>query len=254
MKWFLNNFLHAIFKYLLIMKKKYALLLFIPTMFFCVIAKAQISMSHSVWDRILILNVTKEGKVNYEGVILDSALFYQYFRSLSDNPPTDKWSRDEKLAYWINVYNSVAMKMIIDNYPVKSINDLHNPWNQKFFRIKDNRYSLDEIEHNILRKFNEPRIHFLINCASNSSPKLWNMAYTKDNINEALENRTREFINDPSKNIITKNKISISQVFEWYKDDFNNGDVADFINQYSNVRINTIPKNGYMKYDWSLNE
>lgn len=210
--------------------------------------------SHSVWDRILILNVSEDGKVNYEGVIRDSSLFYQYFRSLSDTPPNDDWSREEKLAYWINVYNAVAMKMIIDNYPVKSINDLHDPWNQKFFRIKDKRYSLDEIEHNILRKFNEPRIHFLINCAAASSPRLWNMAYTKDNISHALEERTREFINDTSKNIVDRNNTKISKVFEWYKKDFYDGDIVRFINQYSITKIKEIPNNGYMEYNWSLNE
>ncbi len=236
------------------MKKKYYLLLLLMISLFCGKSFAQSSISHSVWDRILILNASKEGKVNYEGVILDSSLFYQYFRSLSDTPPTDRWSREEKLAYWINVYNAVAMKMIIDNYPVNTINDIHDPWKYKFFRIKDKRYSLDEIEHDILRKFNEPRIHFLINCASNSSPNLWNMAYTRDNINEALEKRTIEFINDPAKNQITKNTVKVSQVFEWYKDDFNNGDVVGFINQYSKVKIKSLSKDNYMAYDWSLNE
>ncbi|TPN88074.1 DUF547 domain-containing protein [Aquimarina algicola] len=215
---------------------------------------AQTKPDHSKWDQLLILNVSKDGKVNYEGMIKDSPLFYEYFRSLSDTPPTEEWSKEEKLAYWINAYNAIALKMIMDNYPVKSINDLHDPWNQKFFRIKDKRYSLDEIEHQILRKMNEPRIHFLINCAANSSPKLWNMAYTAKNVNEALETKTREFINDPTKNVIEDEKINLSQIFEWYKDDFNKGDVAAFINQYSTVRINKVPKKSYKQYDWGLNK
>ncbi len=235
------------------MKKNYLVLVAILVLF-CPQINAQNSLDHSVWDQILILNVSEDGKVNYEGVIKDSPLFYKYFRSLSENPPTENWSREEKLAYWINAYNSIAVKMIIDNYPVKDINELHDPWNQKFFRIKDKRYSLDDIEHKILRKFNEPRVHFLINCASFSSPKLMNRAYTAQNIEEAMEKCTRDFINDPMRNIITDQKINISQIFEWYKDDFNNGDVAAFINQYSDVKINKIPKDGYMTYNWSLNE
>ncbi len=234
--------------------KKYNLLFVLILTLFCNQIKAQNALDHSVWDQILILNVTDDGKVNYEGVMQDSPLFYKYFRSLSENPPTDQWTREEKLAYWINAYNSIAVKMIIDNYPVKNINELHDPWNQKFFRIKDKRYSLDDIEHKILRKFNEPRIHFLINCASFSSPKLMNRAYTAENIEEALEKCTMDFINDPARNTITSNLIQISQVFEWYKDDFNQGDVVAFINQYSNVKISKIPKNGYKEYDWTLNE
>ncbi len=236
------------------MMKKYSLLCTLVIVSCCSKVTSQNGIDHMVWDQILILNVTDDGKVNYEGVMRDSPLFYKYFRSLSENPPTDQWSREEKLAYWINAYNSIAVKMIIDNYPVKNINELHDPWNQKFFRIKDQRYSLDDIEHNILRKFNEPRIHFLINCASFSSPKLMNRAYTAENIEAALEKCTRDFINDPARNLITQNKVSISQIFEWYKDDFNNGDVVDFINQYANVKINIIPKNGYKEYDWTLNE
>ncbi|WP_109302470.1 DUF547 domain-containing protein [Aquimarina sp. AU474] len=235
------------------MKNNY-LLCAIFLVLLCSPAKAQHGIDHSVWDQILILNVTEDGKVNYEGVMKDSPLFYKYFRSLSDNPPTDQWTREEKLAYWINAYNSIAVKMIIDNYPVKDINELHDPWNQKFFRINDERLSLDDIEHKILRKFNEPRIHFLINCASFSSPKLMNRAYTSENVEEAMEKCTMEFINDPNRNIITENKISISQIFEWYKDDFNNGDVVEFINQYSEVKIEKLPKNSYMAYNWSLNE
>ncbi len=234
--------------------KRYNILIALILTLLCSKIKAQNAPDHSVWDQILILNVTDDGKVNYEGVMKDSPLFYKYFRSLSENPPTDQWTREEKLAYWINAYNSIAVKMIIDNYPVKNINELHDPWNQKFFRIKDKRYSLDDIEHTILRKFNEPRIHFLINCASFSSPKLMNRAYTALNIEEAMEKCTRDFINDPARNTIKPNHVQISQIFEWYKDDFNKGDVVAFINQYSNVKINKIPKNGYKPYDWTLNE
>ncbi|WP_281986764.1 DUF547 domain-containing protein [Aquimarina aggregata] len=216
--------------------------------------KAQNNADHSVWDQLLILNVSEVGKVNYKGVMKDSSLFYEYFRSLSQNPPTDEWSREEKLAYWVNAYNAIALKMIIDNYPVESINELHDPWKQRFFKVNDKRYSLDDIEHEVLRKFDEPRIHFVINCASNSSPKLLNMAYTAENINEALEKCTTMFINDPSKNTITSSEVKVSKIFEWYKDDFNNGNVVDFINQYANVKINKIPKKGYVEYDWSLNE
>ncbi len=234
-------------------KNKYILLLLLISLC-CTKIKAQNSADHSIFDQILILNVCEEGRVNYQGVIRDRDLFYEYFASLSQNPPTSQWSREEKLAYWINAYNAIALKMVIDNYPVKSINDLDNPWKRKFLTVKGQQLSLDDIEHEILRKFDEPRIHFLINCAANSSPKLMNMAYTSANIIYALDRGTKDFINDPVKNVITEEEVHLSQIFDWYKDDFNNGNVVEFINQYANVKINEIPEKGFKEYDWLLNE
>ncbi len=229
---------------------------FILTLFLFNNSYAQQKVDHDAWDRILILNVMDNGMVDYDGVTQDVSVFYEYFRYLCKISPQDNWSKEEKLAYWLNVYNATAMKMIIDEYPIESINDLENPWKRKAFKSQGVRYSLDDIEHGILRKFGDPRIHFLLNCGSMSSPRLWNRAYTSMNINEALEERTREFINDPQRNQITSSLVKISQVFEWYRDDFesNNIDVVDFINQYTTVKINRIPKNAYITYDWSLNK
>ncbi|MEW7290143.1 DUF547 domain-containing protein [Aquimarina sp. 2304DJ70-9] len=229
---------------------------FILAFLLCATFYAQEKVDHSSWDQILILNVLDNGMVDYDGVTKDVAVFYDYFRHLCKIAPKENWTNEEKLAYWLNVYNATAMKMIIDEYPVASINDLENPWKRKVFKTQGVRYSLDDIEHGILRKFGDPRIHFLLNCGSMSSPRLWNRAYTSENINEALEERTREFINDPQRNQITSSTVKISQVFEWYKEDFESYDidVADFINQYATVKINKISKNSYITYDWSLNK
>lgn len=230
----------------------------IVSFFICSTIDAQEPVDHSAWDQILILNVTDDGMVDYDGVTTDVAIFYTYFRSLQKIAPQDNWSREEKLAYWLNVYNATAMKMIIDEYPINSINDLEDPWKRKAFKSQDVRYSLDDIEHKILRKFGDPRIHFLLNCGSLSSPRLWNRAYTSYNINEALEERTREFINDPQRNQINSSTVKISELFKWYKDDFVSfdSDVIDFINQYANVKISKNLKlidRHYITYDWSLN-
>ncbi|MFD2563070.1 DUF547 domain-containing protein [Aquimarina rubra] len=215
---------------------------------------AQNHIDHMVWDQILLINVSDDGKVNYPGFIRDKYLFDKYFKSLADNYPKEESSKEEKLAYWVNLYNAIAMKMIIDNYPIKSINDLENPWKQKQITVNGIKYSLDDIEHTILRKMGEPRIHFLLNCATKSSPKLWNRAYTARNIMTALEDKSHQFINNPAKNVITDEKVNVSMVFQWYKDDFNNGDIVSFINQYSTTKIDKIMDQEYMEYDWSLNE
>ena len=101
---------------------------------------------------------------------------------------------------------------------------------------------------------NEPRIHFLLNCAATSSPKLWNRAYTSRNIAKALEEKTIEYINDPSKNLVTSNNIKLSKVFEWYVKDFNNGDIMGYVNQYAKEKILKSSNIEYLEYDWSLNE
>ncbi|KAA1244108.1 DUF547 domain-containing protein [Aquimarina sp. RZ0] len=216
--------------------------------------KAQNRIDHTLWDQLLLLNVSKDGIVDYQGFIRDKFLFNKYFKSLSTQRPEKKSSKEEKLAYWVNLYNAIVLKMIIDNYPVESINDIKKPWKQKQITIDNKQYSLDDIEHTVLRKMNEPRVHFLLNSGSKSSPKLWNMAYTSRNINKALEEHTKQFINDPSKNSIKKDNVLISEVFEWYKNDFNDGNIIAFINEYSDIKIQKKSKKRYKKYDWSLPE
>ncbi len=236
------------------MKRIYFLMIVIVS---CVCANVYAQnnhIDHMVWDQLLLLNVSNDGKVDYKGFIRDKFLFDEYFKSLSTNYPDENYEETEKLAYWINLYNAIVMKMIIDHYPVKSINDLENPWKKKSITINDVQYSLDDIEHTILRKMDEPRIHFLLNCAATSSPKLWNRAYTKRNITKALEERTIDYINDPTKNLITQNKIKLSKVFEWYAKDFDSGDVISYINKYSKEKIRPKSSFEFLEYDWSLHE
>ncbi|MHA7058692.1 DUF547 domain-containing protein [Aquimarina sp. M1] len=229
-------------------------LIFISLSYFNI--QAQETVDHSAWDQILVLNVTEDGLVDYDGVTSDVVVFYKYFRYLQNISPEDHWDKNEKLAYWLNVYNATVMKMILDEYPIESIKELENPWKRKAFKSKDVRYSLDDIEHNILRKFGDPRIHFLLNCGSMSSPRLWNRAYTSSNIAYALEDRTREFINDPQRNQINSKTVRISQLFEWYQEDFvsNHTDVIDFINEYSTTNIDKNISKKYVNYNWSLNK
>ncbi|RZS99768.1 DUF547 domain-containing protein [Aquimarina brevivitae] len=217
---------------------------------------AQQKFDHSTWDQAVLLNVSEDGNVNYDGFMRDSSLLYRYFQELSENAPDETWSRNEKLAYWINAYNAYTVKLIIDSYPVKSIKDLKDPWDKEFFKIDGEWYSLNDLEHKILRKFGDPRIHFAINCASISCPVVWNRAYTGENLQRALDRQTEKFINDPKRNIITPNVIVLSKIFKWYRRDFkvNGGDVEDFINRYAKIRITDQDSKGYKEYNWNLNE
>ncbi|WPR71413.1 DUF547 domain-containing protein [Flavobacterium sp. NG2] len=213
------------------------------------------NVDHSKWDALLKKHVSANGNVNYKGFLKDKTALEAYLDVLEANVPSKSWSRNATLAYWINVYNAFTVKLIIDNYPVKSIKEISNPWGKKFFALGGQKYSLEQVEHEILRKMGEPRIHFAINCASFSCPNLLNEAYTEANLSKQLAQVAKSFINDKTKNTITKSKIEVSEIFNWFAGDFKTkGSLIDFLNQYSSVKIDAKAKTSYKDYNWSLNE
>ena len=222
--------------------------------------------THQAWTELLQLYVDDKGFVDYKGFKNDKKRLENYLNTLSNNAPDPKrWSKPEQLAYWINAYNAYTVKLIVDNYPVESIQDLHptlkvpgvnTVWHKKFFSIGGQQSSLDEIEHQILRKnFNEARIHFAINCASFSCPLLRNEAYTAEQLEQQLSEQTRLFINDPSRNKISPNELELSKIFSWFKGDFTKeGSLIDFLNTYSKTKIKQDADIDFMDYNWDLNE
>ncbi|MEW7290139.1 DUF547 domain-containing protein [Aquimarina sp. 2304DJ70-9] len=213
------------------------------------------ALSHQPWNTLLAKHVSADGIVNYKGFKQDRAQFRTYLKALEQNAPGKTASKADKLAYWMNVYNAFTIKLIIDKYPIKSIKDIADPWDLRFFKIGTTWYTLNDIEHRILRKMNDPRIHFGINCASFSCPPLLNKAFTAQNVDQELEKLAIAFINDPKRNTITAEKIEISKIFSWFGKDFKKeGSLIDFLNKYSNIVINTDAKKSFKAYDWSLNE
>lgn len=213
------------------------------------------SISHANWNALLQKNVSKNGNVNYKTFLKDSNKLDIYLNELSANVPTKSWSKNAILAYWINAYNAFTVKLILENYPTKSIKKINDPWGKKFILLGNKKYSLEEIEHEILRKMDEPRIHFAINCASFSCPNLLNEAYSETTLEKQLVAASKSFINDKSKNSITANTIEISKIFDWFSGDFKKkGSVIDFINQYSTIKISSKAKINYKDYNWNLNE
>jgi hypothetical protein len=196
------------------------------------------SIDHKLWDDLLQKNVTSKGNVDYKGFKKDEKALQVYLNTLTENLPEKSWSKNAILAYWINAYNAYTVKLILDNYPVKSIKKIDNAWDKEFFTLGTKKYSLGEIEHKILRKMNEPRIHFAINCASYSCPNLLNEAYSEKKIQRQLEFVAKSFINDKTKNSITSNRVEISSIFDWFTTDFKKeGTLIDFLNKYSTVMI-----------------
>jgi hypothetical protein len=221
---------------------------------FSIAIQAQ-SPEHASWDTILKTHVNNDGDVNYKAINANQEPLSNYLEFLSQNPPKDSWSKNEKLSYWINAYNAFTIKLIIDNYPIKSIKDIKQPWDKKFFKIGDAAMSLNDIEHEILRKMNEPRIHFAIVCASYSCPKLQNEAFTAENLEDQLVDATKVFLADKNRNEISENSIKISKIFDWFSKDFKqNGSLIDFLNQYTEITISSNAKKRFKDYNWALNE
>jgi hypothetical protein len=215
---------------------------------------APLAFDHSAFDSLLKTYVSSTGKVNYEGFKKDKTKLDAYLETLKNNAPQSSWSKDEQLAYWINTYNAFTIKLIVDNYPLKSIQDLHGgkPWDVKWIKIGTKTYALNGIENDIIRpQFKEPRIHFAINCAAKSCPPLLNKAWTAQNLNANLEQQTKSFINNTKFNQITATEVKVSKIFDWYGSDFSN--LIAYLNKYSSVKIDAKAKISYLEYNWALN-
>lgn len=224
------------------------------TITYSIIVKDKVS--HEKWDLLLKKNVDEDGFVNYSAFKNDEQQLKEYLDYLSSTIPDENWTVQEQLAYFINLYNAATVALIINNYPLESIKDIKNPWDKKFIILGNESYSLGEIEHDILRKMNESRIHFAINCASYSCPNLLNEAFTASKIESQLAKVTFSFING-NKNDISPDNPQLSKIFKWFKNDFlldGERDLIGFINQYSDIKIKKNADIDYRDYNWSLNE
>ncbi len=240
---------------------------------------------HSVFNNLLALHV-KDGWVDYSGFSTDSKVLSGYTNMLGSMSESalDSWSCEQKLAFWINAYNAFTIEAIIERYPIRersliglssprnSILQISGIWSRLTFQAGGKKLTLGSIEHEILRKeFNEPRIHFAIVCASRSCPKLRDEAYRHDMLDDQLEKQTADFINDPYRGgrwDETSNRLYISKIFKWFKDDFTSHGASESGNpllvylrpyitnasiQEAILREDKIEV-AYLPYDWRLNE
>ena len=213
-----------------------------------------------------ILSTVSQGKKDGTDLVLvdyqtlkDNSKLEAVYRQLETFPVDRLTSREEKMAFYINIYNILALKMVLDHWPVDSIKDAGNifrpVWDKPVGKINGKTISLGEIEHKILRPMGEPRIHFAIVCASISCPDLRNEPYTAAKLNDQLDNQAQGFLNNGDKGLkVGKKDITISKIFDWFEDDFDrSGGVETFIRRYRPY----LPKlsiDTSMKYNWSLNE
>jgi hypothetical protein len=232
----------------------------LTALFFCSIAffasaqGGKADKATDLWDQLLQKHVTPGGMVDYTAIKSERD-FKKVLDGFAAQAPNQSWSIEAKLAYWINTYNAFTVKLVTDHWPLKSIKEVEGAWALEFIEIEGKRYSLDAIEHEVIRKqFNEPRIHFALNCASYSCPVLLNRAYRETQLEEQLDRQTRDFLNDIHRNRISGKLAQVSQLFEWFAEDFESeGGVRAFIGKYRGKEIPERVQLSYIPYDWKLN-
>jgi len=196
--------------------------------------------------------------VDYHALEKNGAVAAVY-RQLSEFPVQRLASREEKLAFYINAYNILALKMVLDHWPLESIKEvgsLFSPvWDKPAGEIGGKEVTLGQIEHKILRPMGEPRIHCAIVCASVSCPDLSSRPYTAARLDAQLDEQVQRFLGNKTKGVaVTDKEIRISKIFAWFEEDFQRaGGVDAFIRHYRS-NLPALPVEADIPYDWDLNE
>jgi len=242
----------------------------------CCIIKVYPQEKHQLFTEILQQYV-QDGKVDYENLKNDKRLD-DYIKKLSDTHADTIVNNNKKFAFWINVYNAFTLKVICDNYPVKSIKDLNTGssivanllnttvWDRDLVVINNEKMTLNHVEHDIIRpEFNDPRAHFALVCAAISCPPLRSEAYEGFKLDKQLDEQGRVFLNNPDQNnfLLDEKEAHLSKILDWYSQDFgkNDKDLLLYLSKFlPNQVANSIISNAgdwkikYNVYDWRLNE
>ena len=217
----------------------------------------------SEYDSLLKQNVhsgQKRQGIEYSGVDYDawqkSKSHKKALKLLLASDPDLMKTRNDKMAYWINAYNFLTIELIIREGEKKSIKNLgsmfQSPWKRYSWKIAGKDYTLDQIEHGILRPMGDARVHFAVNCASLSCPDLRAGAYLPFKLEEQLDEQVRLGLQNKTKIFLDDgNYILVSKIFSWFSGDFNDGDVKGWLSRY--IDIDNSKPLKYMKYNWSLN-
>jgi hypothetical protein len=226
------------------------------------------TVDHTLFDAVLKKHVA-DGRVDYPALKTDARL-EAYLARLgeSDASIAEKASQEEKLAFWINVYNAATLRLVTVHYPVKSIRDiphagLASVWDIPTVKVGARTLTLNQIEHDILRaKLKEPRIHFAVVCAAVSCPPLRSEAYVAERLEQQLDDQARGFLARQNRFDLKTRRAELSRIFEWFAADFG-ADAPALLARIApwapeSVRDGLSGKNGpwtisYQDYDWSLN-
>ena len=207
-----------------------------------------------------------DGLVDYAGLQRDRAGLDAYLSAMG-RIEVDKLDRDERLAFYLNLYNAATLRLIVDHYPVDSIKDIGflfaSPWKRKEVMLEGRLVTLDYIEHDVIRPvFQEPRIHFAVNCSALSCPPLLGTPYEGARLDAQLEAATIAFINDPKHNYLDGRTLYVTKLLRWFSEDFPE-DRAAWVLKYARgdlrLRLLRLMTSGegvrirFLNYDWGLN-
>ncbi len=234
--------------------------------------------SHRAWDTLLRKHVVllpgkNASQTDYAGMARDRGALKGYLESLSRVKEAEfsAWSRAQRMAFLINAYNAFTVEKVLTRYPdIRSIWDFGklfgNPFKDEFFTLLGRRFSLDAIEHDTLRKpgaYDEPRVHYAVNCASIGCPMLREEAYVAERLEAQLEEQAVRFLSDRSRNRVDAGgRLEVSRIFDWFREDF--GEREKYFARYARqladdpARQKRIAEGrapiSHLDYDWSLND
>ncbi len=230
------------------------------------------TIDFSAWDRLLMTYVRppKSGVNHYDyaGVTPEDRKALEDFLARMAAVPISRHARREQLPYWINLYNALTVRVILDNYPVDSRRDIDispgffsdGPWGKKLITVEGEDLSLNDIEHRILRPiWRDPRIHYAVNCAAIGCPNLQASAYTSQHVSSMLDAAARSYVNDVRGVFVAGGRVTVSKIYDWFHEDF--GSTSDAVLahlvQYAEpelaARLEAIGEIYDTAYDWSLN-
>ena len=253
-------------------------------------AAQAVDHSHAAWTALLKKHVVplrggQASQLRYAGMATDRPALKAYLASLSRASADSfaAWTKPQQMAFLINAYNAATVELILTKYPdLTSIKDLgnllRNPWKPAWIALLGQTLSLDDIEHGRLRakgRYDDPRIHFAVNCASIGCPMLREEAYVADRLDAQLDEQARRFLADRTRNRWdagngSKGKLLVSKIFDWYGDDFRQGHqgitslpafvarhadlLADAPADRARIRAGSGIDIGFLDYDWALND
>ncbi len=226
-------------------------------------------VNHATWERLLSTYVDDRGLVRYAAWKREAERDLDDYLYTMRSVPVDSLVRSEALAYWINVYNALTVRAILIFYPLKSIKEKVSPlgfnvWDDVRMYVGTEERSLNDIEHEILRKMGEPRIHFAIVCASLGCPRLRMEAYRAERLEEQLDEDARVFLARADALAIDRRarRVRLSRILDWFGGDFGTDErsrlafVARFAPSAADSAFLLEPglRVSHSEYDWSLNE
>ena len=237
------------------------------------VPEAERSIDHGAWQALLdrYLAPANDGVTRFDYAAVsdaDAVALHGYLESLAA-APISNCARDEQLPYWINLYNALTVRVILEHYPVDDIRDIdtspgffsNGPWGQVLLSIEGEEISLDDIEHRILRPiWRDPRLHYVLNCASVGCPQLNPEAFTRDNAARLLDESARAFINHPRGVAVGARGLTLSRLYDWYGEDFGEDEagilahIATFAAPPLADALAGAPEIRDYDYDWRLND